>query len=365
MTSAAVAFDGLTFDERPFDGPALLQQLLDRQSLSQEQATQLMQGWLNDALTPALSGAILAALQAKGVTAEELAGMAQVLLAQSVTVAGDQLPHPSIDTCGTGGDGASTFNISTAVAFVAAAAGVAVAKHGNRAASSKSGSADVLEALGIHLSAPPARIRSAVNEVGITFLFAPGWHPAMKAVSPIRQALKVRTVFNLLGPLVNPLRPTGQVIGTFKSSLIEVMAGALNRLGTERAIVLHGREGLDEGGLADLTDLAVLADGAIDRFELDPVAAGCTAAPTAALVGGDPAQNAEILQQILQGKGTIAQRDAVALNASLALQVAGTIAQPIGSPAACAAGVALAKEILASGAAWDKLVALRTFLAVE
>ena len=345
-----------------FDGPTLLKQLLDRASLSQAQAAQLMQAWLDDGLAPALSGAILAALQAKGVTADELAGMAQVLLSQSVSVTGDPLPSPSIDTCGTGGDGASTFNISTAVAFVAAAAGVTVVKHGNRAASSKSGSADVLEALGIRLGADPAQIQAAAHQVGITFLFAPGWHPAMKAVAPIRQALKVRTVFNLLGPLVNPLRPTGQVIGTFKSDLIEVMAGALNRLGTQRAIVLHGREGLDEGGLADVTDLAVLADGAIARFELDPVAAGCAAAPTAALVGGDPSENAEILRQVLQGQGSIAQRDAVALNASLALQVAGAIAEPIGSSEACAVGVARAKEILASGAAWEKLVALREFL---
>jgi anthranilate phosphoribosyltransferase len=353
MTSAVIELNG----------PALLQQLLDRQSLSQDQAAQLMQGWLNEALPPALSGGILAALQAKGVTAEELAGMARVLLGQSVAIAGDALPSPLIDTCGTGGDGASTFNISTAVAFVAAAAGVAVAKHGNRAASSKSGSADVLEALGINLGTDPARIRSAVNAVGITFLFAPGWHPAMKAVAPIRQAMKVRTVFNLLGPLVNPLRPTGQVIGTFQPALIDVMAGALGLLGTQRAIVLHGREGLDEGGLADMTDLAVLADGVVTRCVLDPVAAGCEAAPTAALVGGTPAENAEILQAVLQGRGTPAQQDAVALNASLALQAAGAIDGAIGSAAACAAGVTRAKEILASGAAWDKLVALREFLA--
>ncbi|NES66775.1 MAG: anthranilate phosphoribosyltransferase, partial [Okeania sp. SIO2D1] len=198
--------------------PSLLQQLLDGQSLSSSQASNLMQGWLQEEIPPVLSGAILAALQAKGVSAEELAGMAKVLQSLSLTKEdGDRSApitnskYPVIDTCGTGGDGASTFNISTAVAFVVAAAGVPVAKHGNRSASGKVGSADVLEALGIRLSAPTEKVISAVSEVGVTFLFAPGWHPAMKSVVPLRRTLKVRTVFNLLGPLVNPLRPQGQV----------------------------------------------------------------------------------------------------------------------------------------------------------
>jgi anthranilate phosphoribosyltransferase len=174
-----------------------------------------MEAWLTETIPPVLSGAILAAIQAKGVSKEELVGMAGVLQAQSVGGTGEvhssqspiSNPHslPVIDTCGTGGDGASTFNISTAVAFVVAAAGVKVAKHGNRSASSKTGSADVLEALGINLSADPQKVKSAVDEVGVTFLFAPGWHPALKAVAAMRKTLKVRTVFNLLGPLVNPM----------------------------------------------------------------------------------------------------------------------------------------------------------------
>ena len=183
----------------------LLQQLLNKESLSVNQATELIEGWLNDEIPPVLSGAILTAIQAKGVSPEELVGMAQVLQSQSLGgVEKDESAFPLIDTCGTGGDGASTFNISTAVAFVAAAAGVKVAKHGNRSASSKTGSADVLEALGINLQADPKKVRSAVDEIGVTFLFAPGWHPALKPVAPLRKTLKIRTIFNLLGPFSKP-----------------------------------------------------------------------------------------------------------------------------------------------------------------
>ncbi|MGI0487462.1 anthranilate phosphoribosyltransferase [Pantanalinema rosaneae CENA516] len=339
----------------------LLQQLLDRQSLTSEQAAHLMQGWLAESIPEVLSGAILAAIQAKGVSASELAGMAQVLQAQAVaTPAVDQLAgQPLIDTCGTGGDGAGTFNISTAVAFVAAAAGVRVAKHGNRSASSRVGSADVLEALGINLNASPEKIQAAVQEVGITFLFAPGWHPAMKSVAPLRRTLKIRTIFNLLGPLVNPLRPTGQVIGVFDSGLIATIAQALQQLGTRRAIVLHGRERLDEAGLGDLTDLAVLADQQVHVTSLNPADLGITLAPLSAIAGGDVQQNADMLKAVLQGGGTPAQRDVVALNAALALQVGEAIAA---SDSAYQSGFAIAREILSSGAAWSKLEQLVKFL---
>ncbi len=358
------------------DWSLLLQQLLDRRSLEVEQAAALMQGWLAEAIPPALSGAILATLQAKGVSASELAGMAQVLQSQSLGHGQSQslgygqddgksaLPAPLIDTCGTGGDRASTFNISTATAFVAAAAGVAVAKHGNRAASSKVGSADVLEALGINLGTDPDRIRAAVSEIGITFLFAPGWHPAMKHVAPVRKALKVRTVFNLLGPLVNPLPITGQVMGVFDSLLVPTIAAALKHLGRSEAIVLHGREKLDEAGLADVTDLAVLSNGEIQSVVLNPLELGLTAAPTHALRGGEISENADILKAVLQGKGTPAQQDVVALNSALALKVGGAIAsdQDNDPSATYQRGVLMAKEILASGAAWQKLEQLVEFL---
>ncbi len=343
--------------EDPAIWSALLQQLLDRQSLSPDQATQLMQGWLAEQIPPVLSGAILAAIQAKGVSADELAGMARVLQAQSV--GGGQARSPIlIDTCGTGGDGAGTFNISTAVAFVAAAAGIPVAKHGNRSASSRVGSADVLEALGVNLSAPPEKIQAAVQEVGITFLFAPGWHPAMKSVAPLRRTLGVRTVFNLLGPLVNPLRPTGQVIGVYDPSLIGAIAHALHQLGSQRAIVLHSRERVDEACLGDITDLAILADGQVELTELNPAALGLAPAPLSAIAGGDVPENAAILTAVLQGRGTPAQQSVVALNAALALSVG----QATSGTLSYQEGIAQAQAILSSGAAWEKLTQLVTFL---
>ena len=337
----------------------LLQQLLDRQSLSTPQAAMLMQGWLNESVPPALSGAILAAIQGNGVSAAELVGMAQVLQQQAAPLpTAASLPSPLIDTCGTGGDGAGTFNISTAVAFVAAAAGIAVAKHGNRSASSRVGSADVLEALGVNLAAPIEKIQAAVAEVGITFLFAPGWHPALKSVATLRRTLGVRTVFNLLGPLVNPMRPTGQVIGVFDSSLIATVAEALNQLQVQRAIVLHGRERLDEAGLGDATDLAVLTQGQVHLEVLHPQALGLSIAPLSAIAGGDVQQNAEILRSVLQGNGSQAQQDVVALNAALALQVGKATA----GGDAYGTSLALAKEVLSSGAAWSKLEQLVRFL---
>ncbi|NEO31329.1 MAG: anthranilate phosphoribosyltransferase [Symploca sp. SIO3C6] len=335
----------------------LLQQLLEGQSLSAEQASQLMQGWLHEEIPEVLSGAILAAIQAKGVSAQELTGMAQVLQSQSLQSAAIAHQTPVIDTCGTGGDGASTFNISTAVAFVAAAAGILVAKHGNRSASSKVGSADVLESLGVNLSAPPEKVQAALKEVGITFLFARGWHPAMKAVAPLRQTLKVRTVFNLLGPLVNPLRPTGQVIGVYDPSFVATVAQALSQMGTPKAFVLHGREKLDEAGLAAETDVALLSEGKVKLLSLNPQQLGLNPAPTQALRGGNLEENAVILRNVLQGKGTVAQQDAVALNASLALQVGEIV--PFED---YKTGIELAKDVMLSGSAWSKLEQLVRFL---
>ncbi|BAZ24659.1 anthranilate phosphoribosyltransferase [Kalymmatonema gypsitolerans NIES-4073] len=359
---------------KSYDWSALLKQLLDRRSLSVAQATDLMQGWLTDTVPPALSGAILAAIQSKGVSTEELVGMASVLQSQSAGGHGTGESHssqssianpqslPLIDTCGTGGDGASTFNISTAVAFVAAAAGVKVAKHGNRSASSKTGSADVLEALGINLSANPEKVQSAVDQVGITFLFAPGWHPALKAVADLRKTLKVRTVFNLLGPLVNPMRPTGQIIGVSDPLLVETIAKALSQLGTRRAIVVYGRERLDEAGLADLSDLAVVKNQQVHTAVLNPQELGLTPAPITALEGGEVQQNAEILKAVLQGKGTQAQQDVVALNAALALHVGEVLDGTNTVEEAYVKGIGIAKEVLQSGEAWKKLEQLAEFL---
>ncbi|MCC5661228.1 anthranilate phosphoribosyltransferase [Nostoc sp. XA010] len=357
------------------DLPALLKQLLDKRSLSVEQAAELMHGWLADTISPALSGAILAAIQAKGVSTEELVGMASVLQSQRLGTGQEssqypahcanpqyKSPIPLIDTCGTGGDGASTFNISTAVAFVAAAAGVKVAKHGNRSASSKTGSADVLEALGINLNANPEKIKSAVHEVGITFLFAPGWHPALKAVAALRKTLRVRTIFNLLGPLVNPMHPTGQIIGVCDPALTETIAQALSQLGTRRAIVVCRREKLDEAGLGDLNDVAVLQDQKVQLTVLSPQELGLTPAPTVALHSKEIHENAEILKAVLKGQGTQAQQDVVALNAALALYVGEALGQTTDITEACVKGIAIAKEVMQSGEAWKKLEQLAQFL---
>jgi anthranilate phosphoribosyltransferase len=342
------------------DWSSLLQQLLAKRSLSVSQATDLMQGWLTESIPPVLSGAILAAFQAKGVSDRELIGMVRVLHSQSVSRKNSLTnTFPSIDTCGTGGDGASTFNISTAVAFVAAAAGLKVAKHGNRSASSKTGSADVLEALGVNLKAEPEKVQEAVSEVGITFLFAPGWHPALKAVAPLRKTLKIRTIFNLLGPLVNPFQPTGQVIGVSDPALVRTFAEVLLQLGI-RGVVVHGREKLDEAGLADINDLAIATDR-ISLIELDPKELGIKNTPTSALQGGNVQENANILRAVLQGSGTQAQQDVVALNAALAFFVGEAIVtQP--SLNTFAGGFALAKEVLQSGEAWRKLEQLVQFL---
>ena len=340
----------------------LLKQIIDKQTLASEQASSLMQGWLEGAIAPELSGAILTALQCKGVEASELAAMANVLQSQSESQKfNDKFSHivdrskPLIDTCGTGGDGVSTFNISTSVAFVVAAAGIPVAKHGNRAVSSRSGSADVLEAIGIHLTAPIEKIYEALPEIGITFLFAPSWHPAMKAVGMIRKSLGVRTVFNLIGPLVNPLHPTAQVLGVYNKNLTHTLAEALRLLERDQAVVLHSREGMDEAGLGDLTDISFLSNGQVTEETINPQELGLAFASIESLKGGHVQENADILRAVLQGKGDRAQADCVALNSGLALRIGG-------AASTWAEGVRLASDILQSGSAWEKAEALVKFL---
>lgn len=335
--------------------PALLEQLLRGESLRAEQATALMQAWLSEQLEPVCTGALLAALRAKGVNGEELAAMAEVLR-QACPLPGPRPELPLVDTCGTGGDGANTFNISTAVAFVAAACGAHVAKHGNRSASGKVGSADVLEAAGLNLKAPAEQVIAALEPAGVTFLFAPGWHPALVGLAPLRKALGVRTVFNLLGPLVNPLRPDTQVLGVGAADLLDPMADALARLGLQRAVVVHGHGGLDEASLSGPSQLRLIEAGVVRSETLEPTAVGLAQAPMQALVGGDVACNRAILEAVLQGRATDAQRDVVALNTALVLWAAG-LADSV------AAAVPMACEAMASGAAWQRLERLRTALA--
>jgi anthranilate phosphoribosyltransferase len=241
------------------------------------------------------------------------------------------------------------------VAFVASACGAAVAKHGNRSASGKVGSADVLEALGVHLQAPLERVVAALPQAGLTFLFAPGWHPALGGLAPLRRSLGVRTVFNLLGPLVNPLRPEAQVLGVARAELLDPMADALARLGLQRALVVHGAGGLDEASLAGPSELRLVEHGEVrvDRLELAPL--GLTEAPISALAGGDLATNQAILEAVLQGGGTPAQRDVVALNTALVLWAAGQAAS-VGE------GLEAARDALAGGLGWQKLEQLRQAL---
>lgn len=358
MVKASVAVEEIYPTYKSSDWPALLQLLLHDKSLSIPQAADLIYRWLTETISPVLSGAILAVLQAKAVSSEELFGMVQVLYSQSLqptlrnAVVGTS---PLIDTCDTGGDGTSTFNISTAVAFVTAAAGVKVAKHGNRSASGRIGSADVLEALGLNLKASTKKTQEAIDAVGITFMFAPDWHPTLNAIAPLRKALKVRTIFNLRNPLVNSLRPTGQVIGVNDPALIKTFSQILHRLGTCRAIVLHGREKLDEAGLADNTDLAVVSDQQMHLPELEPKQPGINPAPTSELRGGNVQENAEILSAILQGKGSQAQQNVVALNTSLALYVGEAVSETDDYVDTFAKAVVLARKILQSGVAWKKL----------
>jgi len=228
-----------------------------------------------------------------------------------------------VDTCGTGGDGADTFNISTAVAFVAASAGVTIAKHGNRSASGKVGSADVLEGLGIKLDAPMQLVVDAVEKTKITFLFAPVWHSSLVGLAPLRKSLGVRTVFNLLGPLVNPFRPKAQVLGVAKPELLDPMAEALKNLGLKRAVVVHGAGGLDEASLEGTNQVRFLEDGEIKSQILDIEELGLTSFPNSELSGGSLETNKEILLNLFQGRGTQAQREVVALNTAFVFWASG------------------------------------------
>ena len=331
--------------------PQLLEMLLQGQNLSDSCAQNLMHAWLREEFTPAQSGAFLAALRAKGVTGEELAAMAFVLR-EACKLPCDLPDISMVDTCGTGGDGAETFNISTAVAFTAAACGASVAKHGNRSASGKVGSADVLEALDINLKAPLEAVVEAIKKSKVSFLFAPSWHSSLVGLAPIRKSLGVRTVFNLLGPLVNPLRPQSQVLGVAKHDLLEPMAKALQLLGLKRAVVVHGAGGLDEASLEGPNHLIFLENGQLRKDSLLPDSLGLARTSCEALKGGDLQQNKLILTSVLQGKGSKPQRDVVALNTALVLWAYG-LKEDLND------GVSLALDCLNKGKPWERLMDLR------
>ncbi len=310
--------------------------------------TAIMQG----EASPARIAAVLMGLSIRGETADVIAGAARAMRAASTRIR----PGATglIDTCGTGGDGARTFNISTTVSLVVAAAGVPVAKHGNRAMSSKSGAADVLEALGVHLDIEPADVARCIDETGIGFLFAQKLHPAMRHAGPVRRELGVRTIFNLLGPLTNPAGADYQVLGVYARDKLELVAGALQELGIRRALVVHGRDGLDEITTTAVTDAVLVEQGRPpEAFEIDPAAFGMPYAAPEALAGDDAATNALILRHILAGQHG-AGRDIVLLNAAAALWIAGRAS---GIPE----GLAMAADAVDSGKAAETLEKLIDF----
>ncbi len=332
----------------------ILNTLIEARDLDDFTSRSLMKRWLNDEISAVETGAFLSALRAKGSTGVELYAMAEELL----NVCKLPVARPNlymVDTCGTGGDGANTFNISTAVAFVAASCGVKVAKHGNKSASGKVGSADVLFNLGLDLNCSLEKVISAVNEIGITFLFAPVWHQSLIKLAPLRKALGIRTVFNQLGPLVNPLRPDAQVLGVASEELLEPMASALLRMGMKRAIVVHGSGGLDEASLQGENKLIFVEKGELRFSKLNISNFNQENILNEKLVVSNSEQNDEILKSVLIGSGQKAHKEVVALNTSLVLWVAG-IENDLHE------GFKKALSSINKGNAWNNFLSLKTFL---
>jgi len=341
---------------------ALHQLASHRRSLTREQAREVMSAILAGQATDAQIAALLVALHMKGETVEEIVGFAEAIrsAAAPLTLERDSALDVSgterdalVDTCGTGGDASGTFNISTATALTVAGAGVRVAKHGNRSVTSKCGSADVMEALGININLHPAKVAACLEQVGIAFLFAPAMHSAMKYVQPARRELRLRTVFNLLGPLTNPAHASAQVVGVYSDELVEKVAEALSMLGLSRALVVHGSDGLDEITVTGPTRIAEVRNGNVKTYEVTPEQFGIQLSPIECLMGGDAAANAAIIRSVIAGEKS-PKRDVVLLNAAAAL-VAASRADSI------ADALPLAANSLDSGAAARKLEALVTF----
>jgi anthranilate phosphoribosyltransferase len=328
-----------------------LARILDRHDLSKPQAREVMNQIMEGKATPAQIGGFLVALRLKGETAAEIAGCAEAMRAHVLAVKPKRADL--VDTAGTGGDGAGTFNISTAAALVAAAAGAGVAKHGNRAVSSSSGSADVLEALGFELELPAERIERSIDELGFGFLFAPSHHPAMRHAAPVRRELAARTVFNVLGPLTNPAGARAQVVGVYAPELVPTIATVLSRLGARRAFVVHGAGGIDELSPAGPNLVCEVAGGKVRSREIDPRDFGIPGCRPSDLAGGSPEENAGTIREIFAGaKG--AKREAVLLNAGGAV-AAGGHARDLKE------GYRVAGEALDSGAAGERLEELIAF----
>ena len=323
-----------------------LVRLVRREDLTRDEASQLLDALLDESASDSQIAGTLIALTTKGETVEELTGLAEGLRSRATRV---RCNHQRfIDTAGTGSSRSKTFNISTAAAFVIAAAGLPVAKHGNRAASSKSGSADVLTALGVNVSALPELSQRALNEIGMCFMFAPLYHSATARVAGIRKQLGVQTTFNLLGPLSNPAGAPRQIVGVWRKDLVDKMANALAALGTERAWVVHGEDGLDEITLAGKTTVAEACDGSVRTFEISPESFGLTARDLDGLRGGDPDSNAVIVRSVLDGSRKDAARQLVVMNAAAALLVGDVVRGLV-------EGAQLASNVIDNGSAARKL----------
>ena len=329
-----------------------LQRLLERSDLTREEARGVMDGVMRGEATPAQIGGFLIALRLKGETADEIAGFAEAMRAHVVPVRPER--PDLVDTAGTGGDGAHTLNISTAAALVAAAAGAAVAKHGNRAVSSSSGSADVLEALGFTLELPPDQIARSIDELGFGFMFAPTHHPAMRHAAPVRRELATRTVFNVLGPLTNPAGARAQVVGVYAPELVRTLADVLARLGARRAFVVHGAAGIDELSPAGPNLVGEVVDGDVRERTIDPLDLGVARCDPAELVGGTPAENAARIRAIFEGAENGGARSAILLNAAGAIAAGGHATD-------LREGLGYARAALDSGAAAERLERLVAF----
>ena len=332
-----------------------LASLMDGRDLSRAEARDVMTVVMSGEATPAQIGAFLVALRLKGETADEIAGCAEAMREHALPVRPRR--DDLVDTAGTGGDGARTFNISTAAALVAAAAGAGVAKHGNRAVSSASGSADVLEALGFELDQPPERTARSIDELGFGFLFAPSHHPAMRHAGPVRKELATRTVFNVLGPLTNPAGARAQVVGVYAPELVQTIAEVLAQLGSRRAFVVHGPGGIDELSPAGPNLVCEVVHGSVRRREIDPADFGVARCGSEELQGGSPAENAATIRRIMEGASG-AKREAVLLNAAGAIAAAGHADD-------LADGYELAREAVDSGAAAARLEELVSFSRAE
>jgi len=320
-------------------------------NLTEAEAEAVMREIMQGEATDAQIAAYLTALRMKGETVEEITGSARVMREKAVPITLNAKYH--VDTCGTGGDMAHTFNISTTVAFVVAGAGVTVAKHGNRSVSSKSGSADVLQSLGINIEIPSHRVQECLNDVGIAFLFAPMMHQAMKYAIGPRREVGIRTIFNILGPLTNPAKVTSQIMGVYAADLTSPLAKALGNLGAKRAFVVHGMDGLDEITVTDRTRISEFVDGEVKDYFVHPSDFGLPAGKAGDLKGGDAKDNAAITMEILNGmKGT--RRDIVLLNAAAGLVASGR-ARDLKD------GIVIAAESIDSGAARKKLDELKAF----